>query len=104
MMMPVEPNEKREVPDLVTFREAARRVVAEKIAPSMSHQRISQLARTDALFPATQKVGRSVVADWNELRPYFTEHAKKAAVRDSRRRNAEVKPGAEDAIEKPAEG
>lgn len=73
-------------PDLVTFREAARRVVAEKIAPSMTHQRISQLARTDESFPPVQTIGRSKVADWRLLKPYFEAHAKKAAVRDSRRR------------------
>lgn len=72
--------------DLVTFREAARRVVAEKIAPSMTHQRISQLASSDENFPPVQQVGRSKVADWRLLRPYFEAHAKKAAVRDSRRR------------------
>lgn len=71
----------------MTFREAARRVVAEKIAPTMTHQRISQLARTDAEnFPPIQKIGRSNVADWNLLKPYFVAHAKKAAIRDSRRR------------------
>ena len=73
-------------PELVTFREAARRVVAEGIAPSMTHQRISQLARTDENFPPVLEIGRSKVADWRELRPYFTAHAKKAAIRDSRRR------------------
>ncbi|MFJ2174358.1 hypothetical protein ACIOHE_15770 [Streptomyces sp. NPDC087851] len=78
------------MPDLVTFREAARRVVAEGIAPSMTHQRISQLARQDPDFPSTRKIGRSTVADWASLRPYFTEHARKAAARDSRRRTAEV--------------
>ncbi|MFH9426384.1 hypothetical protein [Streptomyces sp. NPDC017529] len=72
--------------ELVTFREAARRVVEEGIAPSMSHQRVSQLARTDENFPPVQQVGRSKVADWHELKPYFVAHASKAAVRDSRRR------------------
>lgn len=70
----------------MTFREAARRVVEEGIAPSMSHQRVSQLARTDENFPHVQEIGRSKVADWLELKPYFAAHAKKAAIRDSRRR------------------
>lgn len=73
-------------PDLVTFREAARRVVEEGIAPSMSHQRVSQLARADDEFPPVQQIGRSKVADWHLLKPYFVAHAQKAAGRDSRRR------------------
>lgn len=103
-MVPDEPNKEQEVPDLVTFREAARRVVAEKIAPTMTHQRISQLAKGDDNFPATQKIGRSTVADWNQLRPYFTAHAKKAAARDSRRRKPEVKAYEQQEDEKPTEG
>jgi len=83
----------RGAPELVTFREAARRVVEEGIAPSMSHQRVSQLASSDSAFPPVQKVGRSKVADWKLLRPYFVAHAKRAAGRDSRRR---VEGGAAD--------
>lgn len=70
----------------MTFREAAKRVVDEGIAPSMSHQRISQLARDDDGFPTVQQIGRSKVVDWIEARPYFQQHAQKAAGRDSRRR------------------
>ncbi|WP_210551894.1 hypothetical protein [Streptomyces scabiei] len=70
----------------MTFREAARRVVDEKIAPSMTHQRVSQLARDDPNFPPTQVIGRAKVADWRLLRPYFVTHAEKAAARDRRRR------------------
>jgi hypothetical protein len=78
-------------PDLVTFREAARRVVEEGIAPSMSHQRVSQLARDDDAFPPVQQIGRSKVVDWHKAKPYFVAHAKRAAVRDSRRRPAQGK-------------
>jgi hypothetical protein len=85
-----EPTKEQEVPDLVTFREAARRVVQEAIAPSMSHQRVSQLARDDEDFPPVQQVGRSMVADWNLLKPYFIRHAMKAAQRDRRRRAPET--------------
>jgi hypothetical protein len=74
---------------LVTFREVARRVVVEKIAPSMTHQRVSQLARTDPAFPPTTKVGPSKVVDWRLARPYFVAHAAKAAARDRRRRPTE---------------
>jgi hypothetical protein len=73
-------------PDLVTFREAARRAVAEKITPTMSHQRLSQLARDDPRFPPTEKIGPARVVDWLLLRPFLIEHQEKAASRDRRRR------------------
>lgn len=69
----------------MTFREAARRAVEEGIAPSMSHQRVSQLSARDG-FPPVLKVGSSKVVDWVLLRPFLIEHARKAALRDSRRR------------------
>ena len=80
----------------MTFSEAARRVKAESIAPSMSHQRVSQLSRTDPNFPAKQQVGRAWVADWNELREYFTQHQAKAAQRDRRRKPADNPPTPKD--------
>lgn len=73
-------------PDMVSFREAARRVVAEQIAPSMTHQRVSQLAKDDPDFPPVVTIGRSKVIDWKLGRPYFKAKAKAAAQRDSRRR------------------
>lgn len=79
----------------MTFREAARRVIAEEIAPSMTHQRISQLARDDENFPPVQQIGRSKVVDWVNARPYFVAHAKKAALRDSRRRPKSEESGNE---------
>lgn len=88
------PEEEEGGADLVTFREAARRVVVEKIAPSMTHQRVSQLARNDPEFPPTLKIGRSKVVDWHLARPYFVAHAEKAAARDRRRR---PKQGGEEA-------
>jgi len=42
---------------LVTFREAAKRVVEEGISPTMSHQRISQLYLTDGDFPEVKVIG-----------------------------------------------
>lgn len=71
---------------MVSFREAARRVVAEGIAPTMTHQRVSQLARDDPGFPPVVPVGRSKAIDWTQGRPYFQAKAKAAALRDSRRR------------------
>lgn len=71
----------------MTFREAARRVVDEGLLPTMSHQRISQLYLKDPdNFPPVQVIGRAKVIDWVQARPYFVAHAKKAGVRDRRRR------------------
>ena len=79
-----------ETDELVTFREIARRVEAEGIAPSMSHQRVSQLARNDPAWPVPRdqwkKIGTSYAVPWKVVRAYFVEHAKKAAARDRRRR------------------
>ncbi|MCX4606966.1 hypothetical protein [Streptomyces mirabilis] len=74
-----------EAPDMVSFRECARRVVAEGIAPTMTHQRVSQL-QTHPDFPPVVKVGRSSAVDWNLARPFFVALAERAAARDSRRR------------------
>ncbi|MFF2522266.1 hypothetical protein [Streptomyces liangshanensis] len=98
------PNEQKGVPDLVTFREAARRVVAEGIAPSMTHQRISQLARADPDFPESRLIGKSRLADWDLLRTYFVAHARKAAGRDSRRRTKEAAPEPQAPDTQPDEG
>lgn len=74
-----------EAPDMVSFRECARRVVAEGIAPSMTHQRVSQLQDQPG-FPPVVVVGRSKAVDWKRARPFFVALAERAAARDSRRR------------------
>lgn len=56
---------------MVSFRELARRLVAEHIVERMSHQRVSQLHRDDPEFPPVVTVGRSKAVDWNRARPYF---------------------------------
>lgn len=58
-------------PDMVSFRELARRLVAEGIVTSISHQRISQLRRDDPAFPPVVPIGRSVAVDWGRARRYF---------------------------------
>lgn len=78
---------------MVTFREAARRVVEEGLFPSMSHQRISHLHLHDENFPPVRVIGRSKVIDWTQAKPYFVAHAKKAAGRDRRRRVGEQEEG-----------
>jgi proteasome assembly chaperone (PAC2) family protein len=58
-------------PDMMSFRELARRLVDEHIVKSMSHQRVSQLHREDPEFPPVVTVGRSKAVDWRKARPYF---------------------------------
>jgi hypothetical protein len=58
-------------PEMVSFRELARRLVEDGVVPSMSNQRVSQLARTDPDFPPVVKVGRSSAVDYRAARPYF---------------------------------
>jgi predicted DNA-binding transcriptional regulator AlpA len=51
-------------PELISLREFARRV-------GISHQRVSQLSRTDPNFPKLVPVGRSKAVDWHEAEPYY---------------------------------
>lgn len=64
-------------PDMVSFREVAKRVVAEGIEKTFTHQRVSQLARDDPDFPEVVKVGRSNVVDWRLAGPYFRKRRKR---------------------------
>ncbi|WP_267244376.1 hypothetical protein [Streptomyces sp. PR69] len=66
---------------MVSFREAARRVVAEGIERTMSHQRVSQLSREDPEFPPVAEVGRSKVVDWRLAAPYFRKRRKRQGKR-----------------------
>ncbi|MFZ4206793.1 hypothetical protein ACOZE4_18345 [Streptomyces griseoincarnatus] len=58
-------------PDMVSFRELARRLVADGIVEKITHQRVSQLAREDPNFPPTVPVGRSKAVDYRVAAPYF---------------------------------
>lgn len=66
---------------MVSFREVARRVVAEGIEDSLSHQRVSQLSREDPDFPPVVPVGRSKAVDWRLAAPYFRERQKRQGKR-----------------------
>ncbi|MBQ1122617.1 hypothetical protein KBY19_21255 [Streptomyces sp. B15] len=66
---------------MVSFRELARRLVAEKIVETISHQRVSQLSREDPSFPPVVPVGRSNVVDWHLARPYFETREKRQGQR-----------------------
>ncbi|MFE0132413.1 hypothetical protein ACFWY6_12700 [Streptomyces sp. NPDC059037] len=58
-------------PDMVSFRELARRLVSEGVVERITHQRISQLSREDAAFPPVVQIGRSSAVDYRKARPYF---------------------------------
>jgi hypothetical protein len=59
-----EPAAKREVQELVTLAEIARRVVELGYARTMSKERVSQLSKTDPRWPVPRE-------DWKKLGPYF---------------------------------
>lgn len=71
-------------PELLSLSEVARRVVAEGIEESMSHQRVSQLSREDPTFPPVVPVGRSKAVDWRLAAPYFRERVKRQGQRTDR--------------------
>lgn len=58
-------------PDMVSFRELARRLVADGIVETITHQRVSQLSRDDPNFPPTVAIGRSKAVDYRAAAPYF---------------------------------
>lgn len=62
---------------MVSFRELARRLVADGVVESISHQRVSQLSREDPDFPAVVKVGRSSAVDYRAAKPYFRDRIKR---------------------------
>ena len=56
---------------MVSFRELARRLLADGVVERMTHQRVSQLAREDPAFPPVVQIGRSKAVDYRLARPYF---------------------------------
>lgn len=56
---------------MVSFRELARRLVADGIVERISHQRVSKLSQDDPEFPPVVPVGRSKAVDYRLARPYF---------------------------------
>lgn len=56
---------------MLSFRELARRLVADGVVEKITHQRISQLAKGDAGFPPVVRIGRSSAVDYRAARPYF---------------------------------
>ena len=58
-------------PDMVSFRELARRLVADGIVETISHQRLSKISREDPTFPPVVKIGSSNAVDYHLAAPYF---------------------------------
>ncbi|MFC9036825.1 hypothetical protein QBW33_13310 [Streptomyces sp. B21-104] len=56
---------------MVSFRELARRLLADGVVERMTHQRVSQLSREDPAFPPVVQIGRSKAVDYRLARPYF---------------------------------
>lgn len=56
---------------MVSFRELARRLLADGVVERMTHQRVSQLSREDPAFPPVVTIGRSKAVDYRVARPYF---------------------------------
>lgn len=78
-------------PDMVSFRELARRLVADGIVQTITHQRVSQIAREDPAFPPTVTVGRSKAVDYRVAAPYF----RKRQTRQGWRTDVHGRPPAE---------
>ncbi|MFD9368797.1 hypothetical protein ACFWA6_13985 [Streptomyces sp. NPDC060020] len=56
---------------MVSFRELARRLVADGVVQRMSHQRISKIAKDDPDFPPVAVAGGARLVDYKAARPYF---------------------------------
>ncbi|MFE6486612.1 hypothetical protein ACFVGN_27265 [Streptomyces sp. NPDC057757] len=77
-------------PDMVSFRELARRLVAEGIVETISHQRLSKISRDDPDFPPVVKVGSSNAVDYRLAAPYFRTRIVRPGAR------TDLKPKAEE--------
>ncbi len=64
-------------PDMVSFRELARRLIADGVVEKISHQRVSQLSRDDPGFPPVVQIGRSKAVDYRLAAPYFRTRQKR---------------------------
>ncbi|WP_406157719.1 hypothetical protein [Streptomyces canus] len=60
-------------PDMVSFRELARRLVSDGIVETISHQRLSKISREDPKFPPVVKIGSSNAVDYRLAAPYFQQ-------------------------------
>lgn len=72
---------------MVSFRELAKRLAADGVV-TLTHQRVSQLAREDQAFPPVVQIGRSKAVDYRLARPYFA--------------NRQLRPGRRTDLESPS--
>ncbi|MEU0317228.1 hypothetical protein [Nocardioides sp. NPDC006273] len=76
-------------PDMVSFRELARRLVADGVVKGITHQRVSTLARTDPAFPPVMQIGRTKAVDYRVAKPYFATRKSRQGRRTDLERPAE---------------
>jgi hypothetical protein len=76
-------------PDMVSFRELARRLVADGVVERMSHQRLSKIARDDPGFPPVVPIGRVKAVDYRLARPYFASRKSRQGQRTDLNRPSE---------------
>jgi len=74
---------------MVSFRELARRLVADGVVERMSHQRLSKIAQGDPAFPPVTQVGRMNVVDYRLARPYFASRKSRQGQRTDLNRPSE---------------
>lgn len=60
-------------PDMVSFRELARRLIADGIVERITHQRLSKISQEDPAFPPVVKIGSSNAVDYRLAAPYFRQ-------------------------------
>ena len=74
---------------MVSFRELARRLVADGVVPRITHQRVSTIARTDPAFPPVVQIGRTKAVDYRVAKPYFASRKSRQGRRTDLERPAE---------------
>lgn len=77
-------------PDMVSFRELARRLVADGVVERITHQRVSQLSRDDPNFPPTITVGRTKAVDYRLAAPYFRSRKSRQGERTDLKRKRQA--------------
>ena len=74
-------------PDMVSFRELARRLVADGVVERITHQRVSTIARTDPGFPPVMQIGRTKAVDYRVAKPYFASRKSRQGQRTDLKRD-----------------
>jgi len=72
---------------MVSFRELARRLVADGVVERITHQRVSTIARTDPGFPPVMQIGRTKAVDYRVAKPYFASRKSRQGQRTDLKRD-----------------